>query len=242
MHSNLCLCLLAFSTILIVGQCDENPTTTTVSPVDTNKNDLPDSSSNETKFADANGRSLFEDIPRQGRILNDENISIKGFIPIVGLTSSNENKNTNIQQQLGTTERSPNNYDDGGNFPKYQAGPEDQRYIGAALQGLIGNMSPFNRPNQLLKPQQPPINRKSDCVCVPFYMCRNGFITGSQTGSYNEFPYNVYQQRKTEHYQPMDDSYSPINERSYDNANDTNVSILNSYLFFFIFTYIFFLF
>lgn len=223
MYSNLWLGLFVLSTIFIVGQCDDNPATTTVAPVDLKNNpELKDSSSNETKFSDANGRSLYEDIPRQGRILNDENISIKGFIPIVGLTGGNENKNTNIQSQSGTTERSPNNYDDGGNFPKYQAGPEDQRYIGAALQGLIGNMGSY-RPSQLLKPQQPPpINRKSDCVCVPFYMCRNGFITGSQTTNQNEFPYSVYQQRKTEPYQPMDDSYSPINERSYDNVNDNN--------------------
>ncbi|KAH7637567.1 group 3 mite allergen-like protein [Dermatophagoides farinae] len=140
-------------------------------------------------------------------------MSIKGFIPIVGLstseTSSDDNRNKKNTVERNSYDNRPeidgaNIYDDQSltNVQQHQAGPEDQRFIGAALQGLIGNFANGGggiggskigsiRPNYGIIGGNSPVQRKSDCICVPFYMCRNGVLVGSITDPYN----NLYQQQ-----------------------------------------------
>ena len=101
-----------------------------------------------TLYADVQERSLFNDLPRQGRIINDDKISIKGFIPIVGLgedsvKDNNNNKENIMEQYMKNMALLSGNSDTGNpleNLPQHVAQPEDQRFIGAALQGLLGNV------------------------------------------------------------------------------------------------------
>src|SRR4051794_35128450 len=53
--------------------------------------------------AGTQGRSMLSDLPRQGRIINDDKISIKGFIPIVGLgaeSTKETSKDHNDQEAM----------------------------------------------------------------------------------------------------------------------------------------------
>ena len=224
--------IIAGFTLATNSTNDDNPTTTTA-PTTT------------VIYDDSRGRSMFNDddqqLPRQGRIINDEKISIKGFIPIVGLASTNDklssnngDDNRNIDKR--NNQPSLSSYDDNvdhESIPQHQAGPEDQRFIGAALQGLIGNFAGGNMVGSIQRPisnqqQQSILQRKIDCICVPFYMCRNGFLVGSAIDPYN----NLNQQRKNDQQQQQqqfDDDmiYAAINERSLDgnsNHQQNNVS------------------
>lgn len=187
------------------------------------------------------GRSL-GDSPREGRIINDDKMTIKGFIPIMGLADdsskpkpSNEEKylDSYMKNMAGNPTSDSNNNDQQqalidlyNNLPQHVAKPEDQRYIGAALQGLLGNS------NLLSKFQKP--SRKSDCICVPFYMCKNGRVIES-SGNDMSAIYQQQQQTQQQFYRPepanrfrppVADSYLPINERSndFDDSNQNNVS------------------
>lgn len=197
-------------------------------------------------------RSL--DSPREGRILNDDKISIKGFIPIVGLSgdsgsSGNNNNNdkknqdsASIQSQLEQSfiekyfknmQKQANNGDNGDpqaqqqQYPQHVAQPEDQRFFGAALQGLLSNV------NSLKQQKQQGFRRggTGDCVCVPFYMCKNGFVVEGAS-DYSLIGGGGQQQRKSDAYggnnnfEPiaqggLDPSYM-INERSLENKNEVS--------------------
>lgn len=179
---------------------------------------------------DSQGRSLLSDLPREGRILNDEKISIKGFIPIVGIgedSGKDKNRNNNNNDENGrpsevdlnqylksmaaaNSEQPNSQYD---SYPQHVVRPEDNRFIGSALQGLLGNVDLIRKPNL----QNQVIKRKSDCVCVPFYLCKNGFLAQSST-ELNQFS-PVYQQRKRE----SESAYPQLNERSSEkNEEDLN--------------------
>lgn len=197
---------------------------------------------NGTAHGDTQERSLFNDLPRQGRILNDEKISIKGFIPIVGLgedsvKDKNKDQENLMEKYMKNMASMMGNADNGqstdgqSNSQQFSSSSEDPRYIGAALQGLLGNVGSIRKSGYGLKPQG--ITRKSDCVCVPFYMCKNGILSDNShaqpdlSSMYN----GAYEQRRGERhdqhsYQAPVEEYLPINERSNDNLNMSNVSIL----------------
>ena len=234
--------VLVFTLLISIG------TSVIVADVDNGTNANQTESNDETQ-----GRSSFlSDMPREGRIINDEKISIKGFIPIVGLSdesvkSSNNNNNNNNNNKAKNDQfmdmylknMASNNYNgpiDNGEFanlPQHVAQPEDQRRIGTALQGLLGNG--LRRYNSASKPS---ITRKSDCVCVPFYMCKNGHLSEGAIPSNNDlssmYSNMMYEQRRREmveqnQYQQQQqqqpptgvDEYLPINERSNDH-NDVS--------------------
>lgn len=228
---------LAFTVLLIVANTAraDSPTNATTSVTE-----APKTNETEEVNYNAQGRSLSE-IPREGRIINDEKMTIKGFIPIMGLASDDSNKDKNAPNDAaaGYLDNYMKNMAGGGgaqneaneqqkqqalmdlynNLPQHVAKPEDQRFIGAALQGLLGNS------NLLSKLQKPA--RKSDCVCVPFYMCKNGRIV--ESGAHTDMT-SLYQQQQ--HYRPepnryrppVAETYLPINERS----NDEDESAQNN--------------
>ena len=199
---------------------------------------------NTTSNEDTQGRSLFTDLPRQGRIINDDKISIKGFIPIVGLgeDSAKEKNSNNMEKYLKSMSSLPNTFENGNpseNMPQNVPQTEEQgRFIGAALQGLLGNS--MKKPSFGIRSG---ITRKSDCVCVPFYLCKNGILTDSQnqgygglmdfSSMYNPQLQTMYEQkRRTENgemsqYIGQNEDYPSINERSNDNLN--NVSSLYNF-------------
>lgn len=171
---------------------------------------------------------MYSDIPRQGRIINDDKISIKGFIPIVGLgedavkePSKYGDKSPQIdsnffEKYLKNMGTFMNVGKDQTEIPQHMAQPEDQRVIGSALQGLLGNVNSFRKPNLFMKQT---INRKSDCVCVPFYMCKNGFLV--EQSSPELYP---IQRKPHESFDSSPDGYLPIDERSNDKINISDVS------------------
>lgn len=256
---SLLLVLLCSSSIRWAQADSSNSTntssTTTVSPLNV--------TSESALYADVHERSLqLSDLPRQGRIINDEKISIKGFIPIVGLSEdsvksgSSERKPERMdglsymekymKNAMASSSNGDEQYSSGqvqDNLPQHVAQPEDQRFIGAALQGLLGNMGGIRKSGYGHK--QPSINRKSDCVCVPFYMCKNGYLAQSATSQSSPIDLSsmygnmAYEQRRGDDQfasassavntykaptSSNDDQspYLPINERSIDNLNEVS--------------------
>lgn len=225
--------------VILVGLCF----TATAAAAETNSTTVEEADVNNG--TEVEGRSLFSDLPRQGRIMNDDKISIKGFIPIVGVgedAAKDQNKPSHQQQQpqidAAFIEKYMKNMgalmgqdgkgqlaDDVSQFPQHVAQPEDQRrFISSALQGILGNVNSVRKPF-LGRPQ---VNRKSDCVCVPFYLCKNGYLTTEPSSS--EL-YPMYHQRKQEdsYGTASSDSFLPINERSNDGfGNINNVSRISA--------------
>lgn len=267
--SLLLVLLCSSSSTILWAQADSsnstnNSSTTTASPSNA-------TSESTALYGDVQERSLqLSDLPRQGRIINDEKISIKGFIPIVGLSedsvkSSGSERKPERMDGLSYMEKYMKNamtsssngdgqYSSGqllDNLPQHVAQPEDQRFIGAALQGLLGNMGGIRKSGYGHK--QPSINRKSDCVCVPFYMCKNGYL--SQSANSQSSPIDLssmygnmaYEQRRGDDQAVAASSavntykapagsnddqspYLPINERSIDNLNDVSTCKYYFYL------------
>lgn len=203
----------------------------------TNVSEQPKTNETQEVIYNTDGRS-FSEIPREGRIINDEKMTIKGFIPIMGLASDDKDKNkatsneekyfdnymknmagSGNQNEASEQQQQQAFMDLYNNLPQHVAKPEDQRFIGAALQGLLGNS---NLLNKLQKPA-----RKSDCVCVPFYMCKNGKIV--ESGTNNDMT-SLYQQQ---HYRPepnryrppVAETYLPINERSNDEDDNAQNNV-----------------
>lgn len=223
----LCLLVVSLGTVLADSTVSNSTDTTTAG--------------NGTVYGDTQERSLFNDLPRQGRIINDDKISIKGFIPIVGLgedsmKDKNKDQENLMEKYMKNMASMMGNADNGhspdgqSNLQQFSSPSEDPRYIGAALQGLLGNVGSIRKSGYGLKPQG--ITRKSDCVCVPFYMCKNGLLSDSHAQADLSSMYNgAYEQRRGERhdqhsYQAPVEEYLPINERSNDNLNMSNVSIL----------------
>lgn len=100
---------------------------------------------------------------RESRIMNDNpksNLAIQGFIPIISLASNpNEQfKNKPSKYENGDQPTSSHGY----------AGPEDAKFLGGALQGLASTFG--------VKRKQVYGHHQEDCICVPFYMCKNGYL------------------------------------------------------------------
>lgn len=275
MPSTLCALSLAILFALVASSLTESISSTTLSPPSFSNETETKSSIVETEFNDSKGRSFMSNgddnhhLQRQSRIINDEKISIKGFIPIVGLSSNDDEKKSsssenqymssvsnsnerNYYQQESVNHPSP--YDDRNQLininsfqdvqPPHNVQPEDQRFIGSALQGLIGAARPgglmnaISGLNNFARPQQT-LNRKIDCICVPFYLCRNGYITGNGLSNrdFDHISSSQYQQRKND--LPIEDPYSAINERSLDATNNVSLTINHreSKIFFIYYTY-----
>lgn len=262
-YSLLLVLLCSSSSTILWAEADSSNSTSTSSTTTA-------SPSNVTSelYGDVQERSLqLSDMPRQGRIINDEKISIKGFIPIVGLSedsvksSGSERKPERMdglsymekymKNAMASSSNGDGQYSSGqvqDNLPQHVAQPEDQRFIGAALQGLLGNMGGIRKSGYGHKAPSP-INRKSDCVCVPFYMCKNGYL--SQSASSQSSPIDLssmygnmaYEQRRGDDQAAAASSainsykaptgsngdqspYLPINERSFDNLNDVSSLIV----------------
>ena len=161
------------------------------------------SSDNRTEYEGRSAKSMNFDLDflsskdnndggREPRIINDKDFQIKGFIPIVGFNNDKHD-----------TEEPPKQSQNGDNYgsiyPEYNQKrfaqsvqnekhvprPEDQRFIGAALQGLTASLAGkplrkqgFDSSNRFSLQNSLQTMAASDgCVCVPFYMCKNGYLT-----------------------------------------------------------------
>lgn len=122
-------------------------------------------------------------------------LAIQGFIPIVSLSGSPTGgssiispsptsavapvKHSNDYNPGNGNDNNNANYQEEGYLPPSNgyAGPNDAKFLGAALQGLTAAFKPKPHgydPNVYEGYNGPAANR--DCVCVPFYMCKNGFL------------------------------------------------------------------
>lgn len=180
-------------------------------------------------------RFLNIDTPREGRIINSDetgsNLAIKGFIPIVGI--NNEKHDSIYDKQSPAIKK----YE---HIPQYHhqhvAGPGDQRFIGAALQGLAATLGG----NPIRKQGFGGSNLNSfnanapDCICVPFYMCRNGYLDQSKqaknsvassldTAQSTIKAVSVPPQLNVNSFN-QDQTYLPIDERSNDKSDDQQVT------------------
>jgi secreted trypsin-like serine protease len=114
---------------------------------------------------------------REGRIVNDPKPEIQGFIPIISLKKPEQPQFHQQQPQPVYSQSSPlESYES----QAYQgfAGPEQAKQanpgvfggIGAALQNLrLKRKQGFGGSDMI--PGQ-------DCLCVPFYMCKKGYLEG----------------------------------------------------------------
>ena len=127
---------------------------------------------------------------RESRILNDENtkagLSIQGFIPIISLPANQQansetkpessNYLNNAYTQNGYTQNGyPSSSSYSNALNNRPAGPHDAKFLSAAIQSLG---SAFQKPKRQFGNEFDTYSSGSsqDCVCVPFYMCKNGFI------------------------------------------------------------------
>lgn len=203
---------------------------------------------------------------RESRIINDEkspNLSIKGFIPIVGLSADKDDNKPKIKPNKPEEQAEsyapyshllhsysqgvPYNNNPQAGLQQHVAKPEDQRFIGAALQGIAASLA--GRPTRKYgtggEHYSPSNNLGFDanhdgCVCVPFYMCKNGFLDqGAKSSSsskinletaqsiinqfavkaptrYDVGPQYNHQQKNFHHNQQkhIQPDYLPIDERS----------------------------
>lgn len=152
----------------------------------------------EDLFSDKSERNSFQG-DREPRIINDKDLSIKGFIPIVGFGNdkhdsedkpkrSQESGDSQNYMNQQYSEGMNNGYSHSLNPQQHVSRPEDQRFIGAALQGLAASLSgqPIrkqgfgNEPNNL--------GSNDGCVCVPFYLCKNGYLSETAKSSVQKSP------------------------------------------------------
>ena len=193
---------------------------------------------------------------REPRIINDKELSIKGFIPIVGFGNdkhdseeqpqkSQQNQNYEYQSFTGSDSYSQfekNNFPQQSTNQKHISRPEDQRFIGAALQGLTASLAgkPTRKQgfgydsNYGSNYGYNNLNGNEGCVCVPFYMCKNGYLTEAKNSGpkspniqtaqsiLNQFsipaPHSYGQQKPSPQQNPFE-QYLPIDERSNDDLN-----------------------
>lgn len=203
-----------------------------------------------------NGKSehnSFQD-NREARIINNEkdsNLAIKGFIPIVGFgkdkhdseeESNKPEENSELQHYLSQSYPQGLHYGNSHhlNSPQHISRPEDQRFIGAALQGLAASLSqkPIRKQGFGNEPINYGFNPNDGCVCVPFYMCKNGYLTETAKNSaqkspnietaqsiINQFstPMQTLRPQQQQKYQNSNQfDYPPIDERSTDDLKITN--------------------
>lgn len=190
---------------------------------------------------------------REGRIINekDSNLAIKGFIPIVGFgkdkhdseeESDKPEENSELQHYLSQSysQGLHNGNSHHSNSPQHIPRPEDQRFIGAALQGLAASLSanPIRKQGFGNDPNNFGLNPNDGCVCVPFYMCKNGYLTETAKNSaqkppnietaqsiINQFsaPLQTLRPQQQQKYQNSNQfDYLPIDERSNDDLKITN--------------------
>ena len=145
---------------------------------------------------------------REPRILNDNgksNLAIKGFIPIVGIGNDKDDDVDEKPSKLSIEEekyamKQPN-YNEQQllygqqQYSQHYVGPQDQRGIGSALQSIVAQIS--GQPNRKfgtsagdyslginnLNPYGSAGYSTQECICVPFYMCKNGFLDNKATNN-----------------------------------------------------------
>lgn len=259
--------------VLILLCCDNTIAknqTESSAPTESKTNFETDLSDNQTEYQGRSAKSLNFDLEflsanndkeggREARIINDKDISIKGFIPIVGFNNDKHDSEESTKKNQ--------NFDSYGNFyPEYNQKrfaqstqtqkhvprPEDQRFIGAALQGLTASLA--GKPSRKqgydssnVFSGQNSVAPNEGCVCVPFYMCKNGYLTeGKSTGLkapniqtaqsiIKQFAIpaplpivNKHRPNRPTHQNPFE-QYLPIDERSNDDLvispNEPSVSV-----------------
>ena len=159
---------------------EEEPTTTTTS----NSSSVSPAPMNETS-----GRALDLDAllgtssktqernsgEREGRIVNDPRPEIQGFIPIISLKRP-EQQSISPPQPVYQTSPVMDSYESQSSFPGY-AGPEQAKQAGGVFGGIGAALQNFR-----LKRKQgfggSDMIPGQDCLCVPFYMCKKGYLEG----------------------------------------------------------------
>lgn len=141
----------------------------------------------EALFGESSSDSQTGD--RESRIVNEKpKINIQGFIPIITVDKSQRG---HVQNQQPQPVYSPSSSQDSfesqpvfsQNNPSYgYAGPEHGKQafggIGAALQNLAV-FRPLKRKFGSPGYPQEQLTPGVDCLCVPFYMCKRGFLESS---------------------------------------------------------------
>lgn len=126
---------------------------------------------------------------RESRIVNEKpKINIQGFIPIITMDKSQSHVPQNHQPQpIYNPASSQESFQSQPVFtqnnPSYgYAGPEHGKQafggIGAALQNLAV-FRPLKRKYGSVGYPQEQLTPGVDCLCVPFYMCKRGFLESS---------------------------------------------------------------
>ena len=142
------------------------------------------SSSPPASLNDTSGRSLdltallssSSGDTREGRIVNDPKPEIQGFIPIISLKKPEPQFQQHQPQPVYQTSSQMESFESQ-SYPGY-AGPEQAKQanpgvfggIGAALQNLRLKRKQGFGGSDLIPGQ--------DCLCVPFYMCKKGYLEG----------------------------------------------------------------
>lgn len=147
---------------------------------------------------------------RESRIVNEKpKINIQGFIPIITMDKTQRGHMQNQQQPQPVY--SPSSSQDSfetqpvfsQNNPSYgYAGPEHGKQafggIGAALQNLAV-FRPLKRKFGSSGYPQEQLTPGVDCLCVPFYMCKRGFLETSTAKNSFGNP-NLNQQQPSEEF------------------------------------------
>lgn len=139
---------------------------------------------------------------RESRIVNEKpKINIQGFIPIISVDKSQHQSPQSNPQPVFNPNLSQESYESqpvfSPNNPSYSyAGPENGKQaqfggIGAALQNLAV-FRPLKRKYGSAGYPQEQLTPGVDCLCVPFYMCKRGFLESS-TAKNNMGNFNQHQ-------------------------------------------------
>lgn len=119
---------------------------------------------------------------RESRIINEKpSLNIQGFIPIVTLNKDQKRpeSHTSIGHQsfLPHYEPPPPPPAATGHFDTIYGRPQEEpKFIGGALQGLASALRPKRKGYDGVPGH--------DCLCVPFYMCKNGYLESSTAKNY----------------------------------------------------------
>ena len=150
---------------------------------------------------------------RESRIVNEKpKINIQGFIPIISVDksqaiSSGHQSHHHQPQPVYNPSSSQESFENqplfSQNNPSYgYAGPEHGKQapfggIGAALQNLAV-FRPLKRKYGSAGSYQQELTPGVDCLCVPFYMCKRGFLEGAtaKNSLNNNFNPNQYQNQQ----------------------------------------------
>jgi hypothetical protein len=126
---------------------------------------------------------------RQSRILSDDdkgtpNMAIQGFIPILSIAPNHNKVDKDKNKTPHKLDLDANNNEQinayAGQTESGYAGPQDGKFIGAALQNLASKIS--GKPRRKYGQDN---GQQGDCVCVPFYMCKKGYIESSMAKNFN---------------------------------------------------------